>query len=349
MKENKKVLVVAPLSPDTGSHESKLYDMISDEFDVKWISPASDLAKTQMSNVNILSKNYFLFAFQIRKIIKQWKPDLIHFHYIDHYKSIANFFRPVSTPMIATVWGSDIMKGPYESRLWKMSVANVLNTASAITCDASHSIYEINKIISGKKIIKKIFFGIQDSESLSRDNCKENIIYSSRGHLSRYNIDKIIVSFYEFQKKFPDWHLYISGVEDPVNTPLYKEMVNSFGIINKVKFLGFINSVENRNFMKKSKIFVSIPENDAVSVSLMEAICANCICFVSDLPANYELIVNGVNGIIVNDSSCAFQRFQEIDEHLMQKVNKKLREQLTFEESKEQLLTLYNQILLSQK
>jgi glycosyltransferase involved in cell wall biosynthesis len=56
----------------------------------------------------------------------------------------------------------------------------------------------------------------------------------------------------------------------------------------------------------KAKIWVSIPESDATSISLLEAMACGCIPIVSDLPANREWIKSGVNGIVVKDLESDF-------------------------------------------
>ncbi len=48
----------------------------------------------------------------------------------------------------------------------------------------------------------------------------------------------------------------------------------------------------------KSKIFISIPKSDARAISLLEAMYYGCIPVVSNIPANFECIIDGLNGIV---------------------------------------------------
>jgi glycosyltransferase involved in cell wall biosynthesis len=50
-------------------------------------------------------------------------------------------------------------------------------------------------------------------------------------------------------------------------------------------------------------VFVSVPDSDGTSVSLLEAMGAGCLPVLSDVPANREWVVHGSNGLLVEDLS----------------------------------------------
>jgi L-malate glycosyltransferase len=51
--------------------------------------------------------------------------------------------------------------------------------------------------------------------------------------------------------------------------------------------------------MTNAEVFVSVPSSDATSVALLQAMAAGCFPIVSDLPAQRELVEDGVNGFRV--------------------------------------------------
>jgi len=51
-------------------------------------------------------------------------------------------------------------------------------------------------------------------------------------------------------------------------------------------------------------VFVSVPRSDATSISLLEAMGHGCLPVLSNLPANGEWVIDGLNGRIVEDLSC---------------------------------------------
>jgi glycosyltransferase involved in cell wall biosynthesis len=131
----------------------------------------------------------------------------------------------------------------------------------------------------------------------------------------------------------PDWRLVISGMQNAANTPKLKGQAKDLPI----DFTGWLSPQENANWNAKAKIVVSIPSSDALSVSLMEAIYSNCICFVSDLPPNREVITDGVNGFV----GCDFERYTEIDANILQQENAKLSQNWTYDFNKKSFLSLY--------
>jgi glycosyltransferase involved in cell wall biosynthesis len=52
---------------------------------------------------------------------------------------------------------------------------------------------------------------------------------------------------------------------------------------------------------RRSAVFVSVPESDGTSVSLLEAMGAGCLPVLSNLPANREWVREGDNGLLVAD------------------------------------------------
>ena len=85
-----------------------------------------------------------------------------------------------------------------------------------------------------------------------------------------------------------------------------KDKTNKLGLTDAVEFVGWIQKEDNEKWYSKAKIWVSIPESDATSISLLEAMACGCIPIVSDLPANREWIESGINGIVVEDLECDF-------------------------------------------
>jgi glycosyltransferase involved in cell wall biosynthesis len=125
---------------------------------------------------------------------------------------------------------------------------------------------------------------------------KEDVIFSNRLHKDLYRIDQVIDYFCEFSKLNSSWKLVI-GAEGE-KTEMLKYKVNTLNISDKVEFVGWLLPADNKSWYAKSKIYISIPESDGTSVSVLEAMSAGCIPILSDIGVSYELIENGENGII---------------------------------------------------
>ena len=253
---------------------------------------------------NLKIKNIFSTVKAIKKHIYQFQPTIIHIHQANSYAFYGLLAsRKVKIPTVLTAWGSDVLVIPKSNFLLKKMVQFNLRTADYLTSDSNFMASEMKKLAPSIKEILISNFGI-DVTPLACE--KENIIYSNRLHKKLYRVDKIIQAFAVFNanSETKNWRLVIaaSGTE----TEELKNKAKSLGLANDVDFVGWIQKEENEQWYSKAKIWVSIPESDATSISLLEAMACGCIPVVSDLPANREWIQSGVNGIVVEDLQSDF-------------------------------------------
>lgn len=280
--------------------------------------------KTQLFDVEIITNQYMdefannkqvlvnfalhnlKAARHIRKLITEFKPDVIHIHQANSYAW--HTFRALKkiTPkpkVILTTWGSDVLILPHSSKLMKkMVVANLVN-ADLITSDSLFMSAQISKLIQPiQRNIKTINFGIQELPVKQDLHNKKKYILSNRLHKSLYRIDKIISAFANLvvaNKISPEYILVVAAAGDL--TPKLMEMVTKLGIENRVIFTGMIPYSELVNYYQQASVFVSVPESDGTASSLLEAMAYGCVPVLSNLPANLEWVIDGVNGFITAD------------------------------------------------
>ena len=235
----------------------------------------------------------------IRQTIASFKPTVIHIHQANSYAFytfLANKNNKI--PTVLTTWGSDILVLPNKSLILKKIVQYNLKSADYLTSDSVFMAEEMERLSKLKSDILIANFGIN---IVPIDIEKENFIYSNRLHKKLYRIDLIIKAFDEFVKNHTseNWKLIIAATGE--ETDFFKKMVLNLGISEKVEFVGWVDKQQNSFWYSKSKLWISIPESDATSISLLEAMACGCIPIVSDLPANREWVQHNENGIIVSD------------------------------------------------
>ena len=243
--------------------------------------------------------NYFKAIKEYQNILRKEKPDVIHIQQIStHSLLLIKALRrlKLSIPVVVTAWGSDVLINPSKGFLYKKMVQYVLNHSDYFTTDASFAADKMQLL--AKKPLNTVIanFGI-NVENIPVE--KENIVYSNRLHKSLYRIDKIITAFSKFVKQYADWRLVIAATGE--ETEKLMQLCKTLEIESKVEFLGWVDAKTNSENYAKAKIWVSIPESDATSISLLEAMSMGSIPVVSDLPANKEWIENGRNGVIVEN------------------------------------------------
>jgi glycosyltransferase involved in cell wall biosynthesis len=332
-----KILVFGPDS----IHTSKFIKMIIPEYDVTLITDGN--SNSYLCRTIVMSRGIKMF-FDIPKIIKEVNPDYIHVHTINRVTFPLCLLAPSSIPIILSAWGSSVLVIPYKSWFHKKLVQYCLNRSSVVTVDANIEQYVIERLVDDK-VVREANFGIDDSYLCLLDDSvskKDNIIYSPRSHSNIYNIDKVIDGFVKFSVANPEWKLILGGFEHEENTSRYKEIIKSEGLSERVLFKGFVSQEENLKLNLRAKIVVSVPRSDGKSHSVMEAVSAGAVCFVSDIPANHEIIMHGVNGFFVgSDEVIDFAQVKDIDSGLLVGVNKKLVDGFSYSINAERFKRLY--------
>jgi len=282
---------------------------------------------------------WFYNSTKLKKIISAEKPDIVHVHQINR---LAYFIAKSinSTPLISTAWGSDVLLVPQRNFIYRNFLKYVIQKSKFITADSQSMIEAMKQMDSlGSKYVH-LQYGID----VIAPSQKEKIIFSNRLHNKLYNINTIIRNFTDFSKDNPDWKLHIAGKGE--ETEPLKQLAQDFNIADKVKFLGWLNKEQNNEQYSKATIYVSIPSSDGTSVSLLEAMSANCIPVVSDLSSNREWIQDGTNGVIRKENINPFEEVHKLNSEKCFEINqKKINSSAKKEETTKHFFELYKKAL----
>ncbi|GAB4450090.1 MAG: hypothetical protein OHK0036_08140 [Bacteroidia bacterium] len=279
--------------------DSKLNILVASNFQPQQNVDKFCLIHFSLKNPFSLLKNII----KLSREISDFSPDIIHIHQANSVAFITYlallFSKHKPKKKILTTWGSDILILPEKNFLTRWMVKFALKKSDLITYDAKIVQQKIQHLCPELKHeqLKFFFYGIDLPDKIDFST-KENIIYSNRLHKSIYRIDKIINAFSIFSQKNKNWKLIIAA--NGQQTDDLKKLVISKGLIDKIEFVGWLNKLENMQWYLRSKIYVTIPESDAGSVSLIEAMACGCYCIVSDIPANIEMIETQ-NGYVVSN------------------------------------------------
>lgn len=343
--KKKKLLLVGSDS----IHVYNYYNLINDYFDE--ILVISHIGNSSYNYPNLKTVNFSVKnPLQVRGTVKRiaetiagFNPSVIHIHQAGTYsyltlKAAENF----NIPTIVTTWGSDILQTPNMGLLYRQMLRYVLKRADFFTSDSLHVASEMQRIAGIRELdITIANFGITPNELKVE---KEKIIYSNRLHSELYRIDKIIKAFIKFsdKKENEGWKLIIAGKGN--ETEKLKRLAQESGISDKIEFVGWLDSQKNSEYYSKAKIYISIPKSDGTALSLLEAMNAGCIPVVANLPANIEWIMDGINGVIVNNLDSDFiERAFNIDVDKAVKMNEEIiGKKGTKEANKSNFIGLYN-------
>lgn len=330
-------------------HTYKYLQLVEDYFDEVLVitnekSTIYDYSTVELS-FNLKIKNVFSTVRGIKNQITSFQPSIIHIHQANSFAFYTLLARRKSSiPTVLTAWGSDVLLLPKSNALLKKLVQYNLRNADFLTSDSTYMAQEMEKLATLKNKILVANFGID----VMPTNCpKENIVYSNRLHKKLYRVDKIIEAFARFKqnKEQKDWRLVVAATG--IETENLKDKANKLGLTDDVEFVGWIQKEDNEQWYSKAKIWVSIPESDATSISLLEAMACGSIPVVSDLPSNREWIESGINGIVVEDLDSDFiSEALTLNQSNAIEINKKRIEQDgTKDSNRAKFLQLYQSIL----
>jgi len=252
---------------------------------------------------------YITFWNRIRKIkalLRKIKPDLVHAHYITTY----GFMAALSGfhPLIISVWGSDILIAPKESRILKYRAKKAIREADFYHCDGIKTRNALVELGAPADRIKTVYFGIDHSRAspdARTDEIKENygfsghpVIISLRSLNPIYDIGSLVRAVPFILAKHPEARFIIvgSGSEEL----MLKNLAKSLKITEQVKFVGQVPYQDIPRLLASSDIYVSTSLSDAgLAASTGEAMACELPVVITDDPDNRDWVENGINGFIV--------------------------------------------------
>lgn len=254
------------------------------------------------ANVHYIDYNLKNFVFKVRevhKLIRKINPDVVHAHQANTCGLYGVSLKDYK--VIVSAWGSDILVVPTLSRILKKVVQYVVKNAYYITSDSFYMSDKIVELGGRKDKIYTFPMGVEEpilkyKQEINPDSINLNII-STRRLEKMYKVDVIINGFFEALKINSNFFLTVAADGTEMNN--LQDQVRRLGIEDKVKFTGRYNPNLVGKLLKDNHVFISIPDSDSTSVSLLEAMYCGLFTIVSDLPANREWIDNKVNGIII--------------------------------------------------
>ena len=249
-----------------------------------------------------------LFIFiQIRKSLKEIKPDIVHGHSVRDHTIITALtgFRP----FVVSAWGSDILIKPKESKVMKYAVPFALRNADIITCDGENTKEAMIKMGIEKEKIALIMHGVDTRKFNSfyaNEKLREELtifdsptVISTRRLGSIHDVGTIIKAIPLVLKEIPNVKFIIVG--EGGQKQYLTDLANSLNVFNTTRFVGWIPNDKLPGYLSSSNVYVSTSLSDGgVAVSTLEAMACELPCIVTNVGDNTKWIKNDENGFIVH-------------------------------------------------
>lgn len=267
--------------------------------------------------------SYFLNVPELRKIYKEYKPDVVNVHYMSGYGLMATL--ACTRPLVLNCYGSDIFVAPRKNWFVNWIIKVLLNSADAVAATSKAMAAEAKRIMGDPmKDVVVTPFGV----NVNLFKKAENRIYSERPIIGIikylqpiYNIPLLIKAFAVTKEKArvkPLLHIYGSG-------PLKEELLalcKDLHIYDDVTFFETIPNQEVPKALNTMDIFVNSSNVESFGVNIVEAMACELPVVATPCPGPKEVIDNGVTGVVLKDWN-----HEELAEELIKLVeNPALRE-----------------------
>lgn len=260
--------------------------------------------KIDKNKSTIKKLNYLNQIRNIKKIIDDINPDIIHAHYASSYGLIGRFIN--RKPYILSVWGSDIYDFPKKSIIHKYIIKSNLKSADVLMSTSNVMKKETEKYTEKEILVTP--FGV-DTNKFKPFNNKRNdnciVIGTIKSLEDKYGIDYLIKAFNIVKNKNPNKNiiLKIAGVGSKLEN--YKKLVQELSLEKYVEFLGFIDQNEIIKRFNEFDIacFPSTLDSESFGVAAVEAQACGTSLIVSDVDGLKESTNPGVTSLMVRRKS----------------------------------------------
>lgn len=252
-----------------------------------------------------ISKIKYLQAiFDIKKIIKEFRPDIVHAHYASSYGllGVLSGFHP----FVISVWGSDIYIFPKKTFIHKIILKYNLKKADKILSTSFAMAKETSKYTN--KNIDVIPFGVDLDVFKSKKvldsyyapfNSEDIIIGTVKSLEKIYGVEYLIKAFkivLDKHKNLPLKLLIVGGGS------LKKSLISltkELKIDDKVKFVGKIPYYDVCIYHNIIDISVFLSLSESFGVAVVEASACEKPVVVSNVGGLPEVVDNGLTGFVV--------------------------------------------------
>lgn len=252
------------------------------------------------------SKIVYLKALKnIKRILNEFKPDILHAHYASSFGilgALTGFH-----PFIISVWGSDIFSFP-DSKIRKLILKFSLSKADKILSTSRIMKEEVKKYI--EKDITLTPFGVDIRKFSPQKNGsifdKNDIVIGTvKTLMKNYGIEYLIRAFYILKNKYSAMSLKLLIVGEGNQREYLENLVKRLGLIKDTVFTGYINPNEVAYYHNQLDIYVAVSIKESFGVAVLEASACSKPVVVSNVGGLPEVVDDEQTGYIIEKENPA--------------------------------------------
>ncbi|MBU3158692.1 glycosyltransferase family 4 protein [Clostridium frigoris] len=247
--------------------------------------------------------SYFLLIRDIKKLVKEINPDILHSHYATSYGLYGRMCN--RHPFIISVWGSDIYEFPKVNIAKKWLLKYILKGADKVCSTSNDMAEETGKYYNKEIIITP--FGVD----IDKFKCYTPILSSInitigviKGLEKIYGIDYLIEGF---SKVIQEYHgnkqLKLLIVGEGTQRIKLQALVNELDIKSNVTFTGKIDNDKVPEYINMMDIVCLPSLSESFGVSAVEACACGRPILATNVGGLKEIIFDNYNGFVIKQKS----------------------------------------------
>lgn len=274
---------------------------------------------------NAPKARFFVWAWWLRRYIKNIEPDVLHAHQIQ----AAGWLGAMSRfhPLVVSSWGSDLLLEPHKSMFRHALVQWVLRVSDQLIVPSTLMVRAAKELGYPEAKLRCIPWGVETEvfNSAPMDHMETRlrlgidahtkVILSPRGIAPVYNHDVLIEAVHDLTERFPSLVLLMLRFNvDPHVSARLESMIAEFNLDRHVRWLPPQTPSEMAQLYRMADVVVSIPSSEGYGFSVYEAMAAGCPTIISDLPVFNDELIDGVHTlkVPVRNPTATRQRLAEL-------------------------------------
>ena len=221
----------------------------------------------------------------------------IHAHYLTSHGTLAWLAQRVfgvRGRLVGSAWGSDVLVSPARSLLLRALTRRVLRACVLTTSDSQVMAQRMRDLGAGEVMVFPFGLEAMPAAPAAKD---DTLFFANRGLEPLYQPERVLGQFAAVAGE--QGQLVVAN--DGSLRAAMEQQVRTLGLQHRVRFVGRLDAQTQAAHYARARWYLSLPASDSVAVSVLEAMAHGCVPLLSDLPANRELVHDGVNGLIVPD------------------------------------------------
>lgn len=239
-------------------------------------------------------------AAQIRRIINDTQPDLVHAMRIP-FEGMAAADAYTGIPLVISVWGNDFTLHSVSNQYMRYYTQWALRVAHGLHADCQRDIQlgiklgfdptKPNLVVPGSGGIRpEVFHPAQTLTSAP-------VVINPRGFRAYVQNEAFFKSIPIVLKEFPNAKFVCTGMSGQAQVLAW---IRELGIQDSVELLENVSQSQLADRFRNAMVVVSPTTHDGTPNSLIEAMACGCFPLAGNIESIREWIVDGENGLLVD-------------------------------------------------